>query len=207
MPYQGWQEIADQLAELIDDLPAGVLEEIRPYRESVGHILPQLSPTEVDTESGTGRLNSIDGLRRVLARISSQRPILLYLQDLQWASWDTASLLVDLFSRSDNIRCLVVGTWQDDVERSEGHLLNRDLDLALLDLTRIRIRGYSHEEAARAFALAGQSKRADFEWESSLLSLPEGASRDEQLERWVKQLTQAGRAAQAAQVRRKWSSQ
>ncbi len=145
--YQGWQEIADQLAELIDDLPAGVLEEIRPYREAVGRILPQLSPTAEPIESSQGRLHAIAGLRKVLARISAQRPILLYLQDLQWASWDTASLLIDLFSHTDGIRCLVIGTWQDDVKRSDGHLLHRDLDLALLDLTRIRIRGYSHEEA------------------------------------------------------------
>lgn len=152
--YQGWHEITSQLAELLDTLPTGLQEELKEDRMAAGTIFPALSPVKL--EGSPGRLSAINSLRRILLRISEQRPILLVFKDLQWASWDTASLLIDLFSETSSLRCMVVGTWQLDTERSRDHLLQTDVQLALLNIERVLVRGYGSEEA-EGFAKATDS--------------------------------------------------
>lgn len=151
--YQGWSEIIGEMAQLLDALPPGVREELKGARTSAGVLFPELRPAGVQTSECT-RLNAVDGLRTLLARLSSERPILLILRDLQWASWDSASLLIDLFSQIEDMSCTVIGTWQEDVlEDAESNLLQSGVELSLLDLERVTVRGYTPSEA-QAYARA-----------------------------------------------------
>lgn len=148
VPYQGWHRIASKIAEMCEALQPAVQELIEEDRRRAGVLFPQLAPPGEPLDSRhVGRLSAIRALRHILAVLAQQRPILLAIEDLHWASWDTASLLMDLFADESAISCLVLGTWRTDSERSGDNFLLRDLELSLLDVKRISVGGFTTHEA------------------------------------------------------------
>lgn len=159
-PFGGWAPIAEALADLVDQLPAAVQDAIKEHREALSHMLPAITHRD-DPGEAHGRLAAISGLREILAEISKQRPLLLCLDDLQWAGWDSSALLLDLLSETEEMRCLVLGTWQEGLIPDEEHLLHTDLNLTLFSTTQIRLPGYSIEEAKQFAREVGAKIDAD----------------------------------------------
>ncbi|MEZ4460101.1 MAG: hypothetical protein R3E66_10300 [bacterium] len=89
-----------------------------------------------------------------MERLGEERPILLILHDLQWSSWDSASLLLELLAES-SVRCLIVGTWQRESLSTKEHLLKSDLTLTLFHAKRIAARGYDAREAEDFARISG----------------------------------------------------
>ena len=146
VPMQGWHEIARRLANVIDGLPPSLLEAVAADRRLAAVLFPALW-SGAPIEGNVGRIAAIRALQRLLGFVGAQRPILLLLEDLHWASWDTASLLMDLFSETANVRCLIVGTWRTDSRRSDDHFLSRDLELSLAEVRRLAVSGFTSNEA------------------------------------------------------------
>ena len=146
VPLQGWNEIAQRLSSVIAALPANLKDAIATDRRLAGILFKELWDGP-PPDSAVGRLASIAALQRLLGFLGSQRPILLLIEDLHWASWDTASLLMDLFNHTADVRCLIVGTWRTDSTRSDDHFLTRDLELSLAEVRRLTVSGFTTDEA------------------------------------------------------------
>ncbi len=146
VPLQGWHQIARRIAGVLDGLPPNLQEAVASDRRLAAVLFPELARGEAP-DLAVGRLAAIRAMRRVLGYLSSQRPILLYLEDLHWASWDTASLLMDLFSETARVRCLIVGSWRKDSPRSDDHFFTRDLEISLVEVRRLGVSGFTTDEA------------------------------------------------------------
>jgi tetratricopeptide (TPR) repeat protein len=68
-------------------------------------------------------------LVRVLERLGRRRPVMLWLDDLQWGS-EAVGLLEHLEARADDLPVLVVATVRDDVVAEKSRLEDRFVDLA-----------------------------------------------------------------------------
>lgn len=120
--YQGFSEVANQLAALCKQLPENVQHKIAPIARRAARLFPCLTPTNqtlstTSQASSTGepctsaaRLFAIDALRQLLAIISEQRPVLICLDDLQHANDDTLALLADLVGSSESLRCMIAAS-------------------------------------------------------------------------------------------------
>jgi tetratricopeptide (TPR) repeat protein/tRNA A-37 threonylcarbamoyl transferase component Bud32 len=110
VPYQAWVDVVRRLVVTTDitDLEAGVLKAIVPdIAALMGRDVPDAP--EVDAASGQQRL----GL--TVADVISRQPdpVLLLLEDLQWAS-ESLDILRALNRVVDEVRLLIVATYRDD---------------------------------------------------------------------------------------------
>src|SRR3954454_3337562 len=97
-------ELAPELSELARLVPA-----LRRH-------LPQLrDPIAEDGE--TRRYRLFEAVTRVVARVASEAPTVLVLDDLQWADSSTALLLGHILQDVEAMRLLVIGT----IRESGGH--------------------------------------------------------------------------------------
>ncbi len=158
--YQGWHQVASTIAKMTESLPLAVREEIEDDILAASRLFPIIGGGRESTGEFS-RFRAIRGLRRLLQRLSEERPILLCLEDLHWASWDAASLLVDLFADDAGIRMLTIATWGTDAVGARDHLLQRDLSMALIDVVRFPIRGFGKEEAREYVVTAGSHLAVD----------------------------------------------
>ena len=74
--------------------------------------LPQLPPP-LRSDPETERFRLFDAVAAWLAAASAERPVLLVLDDLQWAAKPTLLLLRHVLRSADSMRLLVVGTYRD----------------------------------------------------------------------------------------------
>lgn len=82
--------------------------------------LPALSPLDMERE----RLRLFDALASCLEKLSQPRPVLLILEDLQWAGEATISLLEFLARRAAACRLLILATYREE-ETPRGHPLRQ----------------------------------------------------------------------------------
>jgi serine/threonine protein kinase len=152
-PFQGWDGVVESIRVLLESLPPMVYDTLRDDIDAASCMFPQLGGRALGDDA-PGRLSAITGLRNILERLGEERPILLVLHDLQWSSWDSASLLLELLAQS-NLRCLIVGTWQHQSRGAHDHLLRSDLTLTLFHANRVAARGYDAREAADFARISG----------------------------------------------------
>lgn len=104
-PYEPFVQVLQQLAGGLSSEP----EVSESARTMLAELVPMLlrSPTDVSVSSdaSTRRLVLFEGVRSVLREMAKHRPLLLVLDDLQWAAADTVRLL----------RYLARGTWGSPV--------------------------------------------------------------------------------------------
>jgi class 3 adenylate cyclase len=122
-PYAPFTETLEQLVsssdrtELADDLGGG--------GPALVALLPALR-TAVPDVDGTlllqadeQRFRVLDAMARLLVACSARAPVLLCLDDLQWADRGTVAMLRNLTRLASNERLLVVGTYRDvEIDRS-----------------------------------------------------------------------------------------
>src|SRR5690606_33759963 len=59
----------------------------------------------------------VTSLREVLARCAGQRPLIVHVEDFQWADVDGAKLLTELMRPSESLVMLLVVTFRDEIDR------------------------------------------------------------------------------------------
>ncbi|WP_168210346.1 serine/threonine-protein kinase [Persicimonas caeni] len=152
--YQGWDEIAAQLANIFQELPEELRAKADACRRQASSLFPILRFEDDPPPRDISRLEAIDSFRNLLRRLSSQRPLLLLMDDLHWASWDTSALLLDLIGEPHGLRCTVLGTWLDD-QADEHHPLLEWIDTAPASVRWLEVTGFSKDEAREYVISAG----------------------------------------------------
>jgi len=131
MPYAPIAEAIKTLGlaadpdELRRDLGGGgpVLAQLVP---ALRRMLPEL-PEAVALQPGEERARLLDSLTRLLTARSVRAPVLVCLDDLQWADKGTTLMLAHLARFAAGHRLLVLGTYRP-AEVGRGHLLGRVLE-------------------------------------------------------------------------------
>lgn len=155
--YQGWNEIGAQLREICERIEGELGEQLEPVRRRAARLLPMLvdeaSEFRIGGEQRTRRRHeAVANLRSLLRLLASQRPLLILMDDLDWASRDTASLLADLIMEPDQLPCVVLGTWRSREGvggREEGGQLLEALRDAPVSVQWRSVRAFNADEAER----------------------------------------------------------
>lgn len=156
--YQGWDEIAAQLAQIFEDLPADLRPKIDLCRRKAATLFPALQLPDDAPVGQLSRLDAIDNFRSLLRRIATQRPILLLIDDMHWASWDTSALLLDLIGDPKGLSCMVLGTWLGEGpgdDASAAHPLIAGFKSAPARVTWVDLGGFSRDDAREYVLTAG----------------------------------------------------
>jgi len=153
VPYQPF---AEALKHLTASLPAGTLRAITgSWAPDLARLVPQLGdrlpslapPSAAGPE--TTRYRLFEGVMAVLAALSRAAPVVLLIDDLQWADSSTLALLRYLMRQPDQAPLLIVAACRDS-EVNAGHPLTAVLaDLHQQDLvTVVPVPGLDQSEVA-----------------------------------------------------------
>jgi class 3 adenylate cyclase len=124
VPYQPFVEALRHFAEHAPDLA----ERLGRYGGELARLVPELServpglPTPLRSDPGTERYRLFDAVAAWLDAAAEQVPVLLVLDDIQWAAKPTLLLVRHVVRSGLAARILVLGTYRD-VELTHGHPL------------------------------------------------------------------------------------
>jgi class 3 adenylate cyclase len=167
VPYQPWVQA---LGHLVKEAPRGVLDahverhggDLARLVPALGDRVPELaSPRESDPE--TERYLLYAAAAGLLAGAGEQEPLLLILDDLQWADGPTLSLLRHVVTSGAAMRVMVMGTYRDSNLSRDHPLtslladLHREQGVERLKLTGLE----TGDVVALIEALAGQEMDED----------------------------------------------
>ncbi len=126
LPFKAVDGLVDALSRRLIDLDP---ERRRPLVSDLPPDLARLFPVlagvpglpwpEEDTEDAdaqadaASRDRALGGLRRLLERLSAGRPLVLWIDDLQWGDLDSARVLQALLSGPDALPILLILSWPD----------------------------------------------------------------------------------------------
>ena len=125
------------------------------------NILPELPPP-LDLPPAQARRHLFNCFFDFVARIASEQPTLMILEDLHWADDSTLSLLDHLTQRLSDLPLMVIGTYRD-AELNVTRPLAKTLEDLLRGrlATRVRLKGLPRDEvAAMLNSLSGKSAPA-----------------------------------------------
>ncbi|MCA1845486.1 MAG: AAA family ATPase, partial [Actinobacteria bacterium] len=161
VPYQPFVEALRHYAVACSDeeataMAAGRGAHLARLIPELGDRVPDLSPPDA-TDPDTDRYLFFEAVAGMLAAASAQRPIVLLLDDLHWATKPTLLLLRHIAHHSSPMALLMIGTYRD-ADISRDHPLTEVLaDLRRESgVERLLIRGLSDSESVTLMeAMAG----------------------------------------------------
>ena len=133
VPYKGLDGVVDSLSKYLLSLPRQEAEVLLPREiQALARLFPVLSRVDaVAAASGTGR-GAVDlltrrrlafgALRELLARIAEQQPVVIYIDDLQWADADSAALLSELLRSAAAPPLLLITSFRSEEIASQSFL-------------------------------------------------------------------------------------
>lgn len=128
------------IAEWLDDA-LGVQDSglvISGYESELARLIPRLSPSDAEAVSRLdpeqAKLRLFDAVLHVMARLSERKPLMLLLDDIQWADDATLELLHYLARNARGWRIFICAT-----ARREGRAERDSLDNLLRDLSRLHL--------------------------------------------------------------------
>jgi tetratricopeptide (TPR) repeat protein len=166
IPYQPWVEAMTQLVALTPD--ALLVEHVADRGGQLARLVPEVGQRTTTQASSTqeadrDRLLLFGCVTDLLARVSSERSVLLVLDDLHWADHPSVQLLRHVLVAEVAMRVAVLGTFRDSevgAEHPLAELLARLHREAGID--RIALRGLAdHELLALVRQLVGADLAAD----------------------------------------------
>jgi serine/threonine protein kinase len=130
VPYKAFDNIIDALSRYLMRLPTEQAAELLPRNvHSLARLFPVLrrvkaiaharAPKHATLEAREIRNQAFAALKELLLRISDFQPLVLNIDDLQWADMDSARLLTFLLGRPDPPPLLLIGAYRrDEAENS-----------------------------------------------------------------------------------------
>lgn len=155
-----WRQV---LSGLVSGVPEAVLVEllgagasdIAPLAPEVRQLLPDLPDSPV-VDSEAARFRLFNSISTFLTNASRERPLVVLLDDLNWADEPSLRLLQFLVRESRGARMGLVGTYRD-VELRRQHPLARVLGLLAKEphFHRIVLRGLARDDVRRFISYGG----------------------------------------------------
>ena len=154
-PYWPWVQvlracIRDRSAEQLADQLGPGASEIVQLVPDLRRQLPELPTADVSSDPLQARFRLFDAISSFLRRASRSCPIVIVLDDLNWADEGSLVLLEFVTRELADCRLLLVGTYRD-IELSRGHPLTRTLGTLSSErsFARLPLRGLAHEDVSR----------------------------------------------------------
>jgi DNA-binding NarL/FixJ family response regulator len=129
--YWPWVETLNELVRGSND--ERLVQHLGPYADVIGKLLPavrdripDLRPAAAIGDPESARFRLLDALCEFLRNVSASQPLLLVLEDLNWADAESLQLLELFATRVVAMHVLVVATYRD-VELSRAHPLAKTL--------------------------------------------------------------------------------
>jgi len=127
VPFKAFDGVADSLSDYLVELPQVDAAMLVPLHVThVAEVFPVLRRCEVigralrpmasDMEPAEVRARVFAGLRELFARLAGKRPVVIVIDDFQWADADSLALLRELLRPPDSPPLLVVTTVRDGNE-------------------------------------------------------------------------------------------
>ncbi len=167
VPYLPFVEILEGYIERApnqDELRAALGEqgpELARLLPKLQNVLPGLAPP-LDLEPTQARRHLFNCFFDFAARLASQRPVLIILEDLHWADDSTLSLLDHLTRRLGDVPLVIIGTYRD-AESNVTRQLAKTLEDALRGrmATRLRLQSLPINDVGRLLtSLSGKAPPA-----------------------------------------------
>lgn len=163
LPYQPWVEI---LQHLLEHTPRGIANVVMQHRAALARILPSDTatpqPGRPDADEAA-RYVMYEAMREVLTGAATVAPVVVVLDDVQWADAPSLALLRHLVSTCTSHRIMFVTTYRESDVTSTHPLADLLVWLHRQDaITRLSLRGLDDTELlAFMEAAAGQDMDAD----------------------------------------------
>src|SRR5205085_301648 len=157
VPYKAFDGVMDALSRFLMRLPAAEAESLLPLRAALlAQVFPVLRGVESISKSRFQgevrdpqelRARVFAGVRELLQRVAARHPVVMVVDDVQWADADSRGLFAEAMRAPDAPPLLVLATLRTDPENAAGADAAREA-LAVTDTTiRLPLAKLSAEEA------------------------------------------------------------
>jgi uncharacterized membrane protein len=132
------------------------------YRQQIGHSATELVqvasslckispniPPPMDSPPAEKRHYLLQSLAETLGRLAQSRPLLIVLEDLQWADESTLALLIHLANRIARLPIAIVGTYRSGFADDSPVLVRTLEELIRLGIRPLKLGGLSKPEVAQ----------------------------------------------------------
>src|SRR5207237_5762085 len=128
VPYKALDGVVDSLSKHLASLPLARAETLMPRNSmALARVFPVMLQVDAIFNARSTRPETLDpftlrrqafsALRELLTRLASRQPLVIYVDDLQWADADSILLLEDLLRPPESPPLLLVGSFRtEDIE-------------------------------------------------------------------------------------------
>lgn len=128
VPYKALDGVVDSLSKHLATLRRAKAEELMPRnRAALARVFPVMLQVDAIFDARSGRPETVDlftlrrqafaALRELLTNLARRKPLVIYIDDLQWADDDSIFLLEDLLRPPDAPPLLLIGSFRtEDVD-------------------------------------------------------------------------------------------
>ena len=175
VPYKVFDGLVDRLGHFLLRLGPHELQALLPHdADSLARVFPVLRHVTAFTPPSTHeapdprelRRRAFGALRGLLAGLGARRPLILFIDDLQWGDRDSLALLAELLRPPDPPLMLLLGSYRAEEAATspflQGLLAGRDKMRSALVLRELTLEPLGQEEAHDlASRLLGKAEDAD----------------------------------------------
>jgi tetratricopeptide (TPR) repeat protein len=165
VPYKAVDGVIDALSRYLTTLPEADLKPLLPrQRGLIGQVFPVMRKLEMIAEAPRPMPGQLDpqvqrarlffALRDLFTRLAERRPLVLMIDDLQWADADSLALLAEITRAPSEPRLLLVATMRaalkSEVGRADGESAQSVEQIAAMftgDVRRLHLSTLPHDDA------------------------------------------------------------